>query len=131
MDVLLVDDHPIIHETLRAIVRSVRPGAQFHSQFDLAGALSQASRLKALALVLLDLGLPGCSGVDALVKFRKALPDARVVVISANEDEERVRAALKEGAVGYLPKTLRPNVMADALRTILDGGIYTPLAQQR
>ena len=130
MDVLLVDDHPIIHETLRAIVRSVRPGAQFHSQFDLAGALAEASRLKALALVLLDLGLPGCSGVDALVKFRKALPEARVVVISANEDQEWVRAALKEGAVGYLPKTLRPKVMADALRTILDGGVYTPpLAQ--
>ena len=126
MDVLLVDDHPIIHETLRAIVRSVRPGAQFHSQFDLAGALAEASRLKALALVLLDLGLPGCSGVDALVKFRKALPEARVVVISANEDQEWVRAALKEGAVGYLPKTLRPKVMADALRTILDGGVYTP-----
>jgi DNA-binding NarL/FixJ family response regulator len=64
--------------------------------------------------------------MDALVKFRKALPGARVVVISANEDQERVRAALKEGAVGYLPKTLRPKVMADALRTILDGGVYTP-----
>jgi DNA-binding NarL/FixJ family response regulator len=131
MDVLLVDDHPIIHETLRAIVRSVRPSAEFHSQYDLAGALSQASRLSALQLVLLDLGLPGCSGMDALVKFRKALPGARVVVISANEDEARVRAALKEGAVGYLPKTLRPKVMADALRTILDGGVYVPpLAQQ-
>ena len=43
MDVLLVDDHPIIHETLRAIVRSVRPSAEVHSQFDLAGGLSQAA----------------------------------------------------------------------------------------
>ena len=126
MDVLLVDDHPIIHETLRAIVRSVRPDAEFHSQFDLAGGLSQANRLSDLALVLLDLGLPGCSGIDALVRFRKALPGARVVVISANEEAERVRAAFDQGAVGYLPKTLRPKVMADALRTILDGGVYRP-----
>jgi DNA-binding NarL/FixJ family response regulator len=126
MDVLLVDDHPIIHETLRAIVRSVRPGAEFHSQFDLAGGLSEASRLNELQLVLLDLGLPGCSGVDALVRFRKALPDARVVVISANDDADRVGAALKEGAVGYLPKTLRPKIMADAIRVILDGGVYQP-----
>jgi DNA-binding NarL/FixJ family response regulator len=126
MDVLLVDDHPIIHETLRAIVRSVRPAAEFHSQFDLAGGLSQASRLNDLELVLLDLGLPGCSGVDALVRLRKALPDTRVVVISANEDSDRVRAALDAGAVGYLPKTMLPKVMADALRTILDGGVYTP-----
>jgi DNA-binding NarL/FixJ family response regulator len=126
MDVLLVDDHPIIHETLRAIVRSVRPNVEFHSQFDLAGGLSEANRLSDLGLVLLDLGLPGCSGIDALVRFRKAVPDVRVVVISANEEAERVRAAFDQGAVGYLPKTLRPKVMADALRTVLDGGVYRP-----
>ena len=67
MDVLLVDDHPVIHETLRAIVRSVRPEAEFHGQFDLASGLAQAKRLGALGLVLLDLGLPGCSGTEAVV----------------------------------------------------------------
>ena len=45
MDVLLVDDHPIVHETLRAIVRSVRPEVEFHGQFDLAAGLSHATRL--------------------------------------------------------------------------------------
>jgi len=126
MDVLLVDDHPIIHETLRAMVRSLRPGIDFHSQFDLDAGLSEAQRLDELELVLLDLGLPGCSGMDALVKFRKAVPKARVVVISADEDRERVREALSEGAASYVPKTLRPKAMVDALRTILDGGTYTP-----
>jgi len=126
MDVLLVDDHPIIHETLRAMVRSLRPGIEFHSQFDLDAGLSQARRLEALKLVLLDLGLPGCSGVDALVKFREVVPHARVVVISADADGERVREALSEGAASYVPKTLRPKAMVDALRTILDGGVYTP-----
>jgi DNA-binding NarL/FixJ family response regulator len=126
MNVLLVDDHPIIHETLRAMVRTLRPGIGFHSQFDLDAGLSEARRLDQLKLVLLDLGLPGCSGMDALVKFREAVPHARVVVISADEDGERVRAALNEGAIGYLPKTLRPKAMVDALRTILDGGVYTP-----
>ena len=126
MDVLLVDDHPIIHETLRAMLRSLRPSAEFHSQFDLESALSEARRLDELQLVLLDLGLPGCAGVEALVRFRKAVPHARVVVISADEDAERVRAALAEGAVSYLPKTLRPKAMVDALRAILDGGTYSP-----
>src|SRR3712207_2021804 len=118
MHVLLVDDHPLIHETLGAMVRLVRPGAEVHSQFDLAGGLSEASRLDELKLVVLDLGLPGCSGVDALVRFRSALPQARVVVISANDDAERVRTALDEGAVGYLPKTMRPKAMTEALRTL-------------
>ena len=128
MDVLLVDDHPIIHETLRAMVRSLRPTADFHSQFDLDAGLSEARRLERLEFVLLDLGLPGCSGMDALVRFRQAVPNARVVVISADEDHERVRAALSEGAASYVPKTLRPKAMVDALRTILDGGMYMPPA---
>jgi DNA-binding NarL/FixJ family response regulator len=126
MDVLLIDDHPIVHETLRAMLRSLRPGADVHSQFDLDAGLSEARRLAALQLVLLDLGLPGCSGVDSLVRFRSVVPNARVVVISADEDGEQVNAAIREGAAGYLPKTLRPKAMVDALRTILDGGVYTP-----
>jgi DNA-binding NarL/FixJ family response regulator len=126
MDVLLVDDHPIIHETLRAMVRSLRPAVEFHSQFDLDAGLAEARRLDELELVLLDLGLPGCSGLDALVQFRKAVPQARVAVISAEADGERVQAALNEGAISFLPKTLRPKAMVDALRTILDGGMYRP-----
>jgi DNA-binding NarL/FixJ family response regulator len=122
MDILLVDDHPLIHETLRAIVRSVRPEASFHSQFDLAGALQEAGRLKSLGLVLLDPGLPGCEGMDALARFRKQFPRIRVVVISADEEEKQVRTAFTAGAVGYLPKTLRPKAMADAIRVVLDGG---------
>lgn len=131
MDVLLVDDHPIIHETMRAIVRSVRSDAAFHGQFDLAGGLSQAGRLKQLGLVLVDLGLPGCSEMEALLKFREAFPDTPVAVISANEDAGRVNAALEAGAAGYLPKTLLPKAMASALRAILDGQVYSPLAEGR
>ena len=126
MDVLLVDDHPIIHETMRAIVRAVRSDAAFHGQFDLAGGLSQASRLEDLELVLVDLALPGCSGMEAFYSFRSAHPAARVAVISANEDSDKVRAALQAGAAGYLPKTLLPKAMAEALRVILNGGTYSP-----
>jgi DNA-binding NarL/FixJ family response regulator len=126
MDFLLVDDHPIIHETLAAVVRSLVPGAQVHSEADLAGALARARELKELALVLLDLGLPGCSGIEALLRLRKALPRVRIAIISATEDAASVRSALDAGAVGYMPKTSQPKVLADALRLILEGGIYIP-----
>lgn len=128
MDVLLVDDHPIIHETVRAIVRSVRSDASFHGQFDLAAGLSQAGKLDDLELVLLDLALPGCSGMEAFFRFRTAHPHTRVAVISATEDADKVRAALEAGAAGYLPKTLLPRTMADAIRVILGGGVYSPLS---
>lgn len=126
MDVLLVDDHPILHETLGAVIRSIAPQAHFHSEVDLGGAVTKARQLKDLELVLLDLGLPGCTGIEALVRFRAVLPRARVIVISATEDSASVRAAIDAGAVGYLPKTSDPKVMADALRLVLDGGFYVP-----
>ena len=126
MDFLLVDDHPMIHETLAAVVRSLVPQARIHAENDLAGALARARELKDLRLVLLDLGLPGCAGIDALLRMRKALPRARVVIISASEDAQSVRGALAAGAAGYVPKTSQPRVLAEALRLVLDGGTYTP-----
>lgn len=126
MHVLLVDDHPIIHQTLGAVVRSVLPQAEFHAEADLAGGLARARQLKDLELVLLDLGLPGCTGLEALIRFRKTLPRARIAIISATEDPTSVRAALDAGAVGYLPKTSSPEVLADALRLMANGGTYIP-----
>jgi len=126
MDVLLVDDHPILHETLRAVVTAVAPEAQFHGETSLGGGISRARQLKDLQLVLLDLLLPGCTGIEALVQFLKVLPRARIVVISATEDSDSVRAALDAGAVGYLPKTSNPKIIAEALRGVLEGGSYVP-----
>jgi DNA-binding NarL/FixJ family response regulator len=126
MDVLLIDDHPILHETLGVVVRSLVGDVQIHSEMDLGGAITKARQLKDLQLVLLDLGLPGFSGIEALVRFRKAFPRARILIISATEDSDSVRAALDAGAVGYLPKTSTPKVLSDAIRLVLDGGFYVP-----
>jgi DNA-binding NarL/FixJ family response regulator len=126
MDVLLIDDHPILHETMRAVVAAVAPQAQFHGETDLGGGISAARQMKDLQLVLLDLMLPGCSGIDALVQFLNVLPRSRVVVVSATEDSQSVRAALDAGAVGYLPKTSPPRTIAEALRAVLEGGTYVP-----
>lgn len=77
--------------------------------------------------MLVDLSLPGCSDMDAFLKFRIALPDTRVAVISATEDRDKVLAALQAGAAGYLPKTLLPKQMASAIGLMLDGGVYSPI----
>jgi DNA-binding NarL/FixJ family response regulator len=77
-------------------------------------------------LVLLDLGLPGCGGIDSLLRFRKAYPDARVVVVSAESGEGSIRRALAAGAMGYIPKTSGPKVVVSALRLVAEGGRYIP-----
>lgn len=126
MDVLLVDDHPILHLTVGAVVRAVSPEAAFHAEADLAAGVARALALDDLALVLLDLGLPGCTGIQALERFRDAVPSARIAVISGTEDAGTVRAALDAGASGYLPKTSTAKVMISAVQVMLGGGTYIP-----
>ena len=126
MRVLLVDDHPMIQEILGAVVRGVFPEARL----DVASCLEQAIELAASGelpdLVLLDLGLPGCTGIEALKIFRKSYPNARTVVVSANEDRGSVLGSLEAGAAGYVPKTHAPPLIAAALRVVAEGGTYVP-----
>lgn len=126
MDVLIVDDHPVILETLGAVVRKAIPNAKVHAELDLDAALERAGRLARLELALLDLGLPGCSGIEALVRFRQAFPKVRVVVVSAMEDPVTMEAALAAGAAWYLPKTAKPYAMVAAIQSAAVGDTYKP-----
>jgi DNA-binding NarL/FixJ family response regulator len=77
-------------------------------------------------MVLLDLGLPGCGGIESLLRFRKAFPEPRVVVVSAENDQAMIRGALAAGAMGYIPKTSGPTIVVSALRLVAEGGRYIP-----
>jgi DNA-binding NarL/FixJ family response regulator len=125
-EILVVDDHPLVHEILPHAVRKAFGEVQVHAATDLNAALERAAQCKQLQLVLLDLTLPGCSGIDALVKFRDKYPQAKIVVFSATEDPQSIQAAFATGAVGYIPKTSRPDLMVAALRVVAAGGKYVP-----
>lgn len=77
-------------------------------------------------MVMLDLGLPDCKGVETLVQFRHAQPQVRVVVFTSIEETSEVVGALDAGAAGFLPKTSTLPVIAAALRLVAAGGIYVP-----
>lgn len=126
MDVLVVDDHPILHQTLGNAVHAVLPTANISAAYDLQSALELGRQLSEDALVLLDLGLPDCSGIEVLHRFRRAFPAMRITVVSATEVGVLVNAALKAGAVGYIPKTSMPEVIVAALRVVVAGGTYIP-----
>ena len=126
MDVLIVDDHPIVHQTLGIAVGAVLPEARQHVAFNLTEALEIAEGLAKDSLVLLDLGLPEGSGMDVLRRFRSAYPQMIVVIVSATESSVLVAAALKAGAAGYIPKTTSPNLIVAALKVIVAGGTYIP-----
>jgi DNA-binding NarL/FixJ family response regulator len=126
MDVLLVDDHPTVLETLGAVTRRAFNDVHIRTASTLSEALQQARDAERLDLVLLDLGLPGCSGIDSLLRFRTEFPSIRVLVVSAEEDPQRVTAALEAGAAGYVPKRFTPAAIAAAIRLVAEGGTYIP-----
>ena len=77
-------------------------------------------------LVLLDLNLPGLSGIPALKVWRRRYPGIPVVVLSAATDQQTVLAAIGAGAAGFIPKSSSNEVMLNALRLVLAGGRYLP-----
>jgi DNA-binding NarL/FixJ family response regulator len=124
--VLVVDDHPMVAMLLAEQARAAFSGAHVEATGSLAEAVECARAMGGVEACLLDLGLPGCKGIEALTRFRAAFPEARVVVVSAFEERAVVLAALDEGAVGYIPKTSKPGVVANALRLVAEGGTYVP-----
>lgn len=126
MDILIIDDHPIIHEVLGAIARNAFPEARLHFAMDLNEAYAHSRGAQGLDVVILDLGLPNCTGIEALSRFRTIHPDVPILVVSACDDRETVMKAMRSGAAGYVPKSAKPQVIAGALRVVAAGQIYVP-----
>jgi DNA-binding NarL/FixJ family response regulator len=130
MEVLLVDDQALTIQVFAASVRKTFSGARVHTAVDLPEALQIASG-RPLDLVLLDLALPTCSGIDALQRFLRAFPAVPVLIVSASEDKERIQACLDAGARGYITKTSAVLGLAAAMKKVVAGGRYVPPQAQR
>jgi len=126
MRALVIDDHPLIHEILPAVLRKALGEVSVATEATLEAGLMRAAGSVPPDLVLLDLGLPGCEGIDALTRFRLEFPELPVVVLSATIDRESILGALDSGASGYIPKTSKPEVMIAALKLVAAGGVYVP-----
>jgi two-component system, NarL family, nitrate/nitrite response regulator NarL len=117
--VLIVDDHPLTRDALAALLTQ-------HG-FDVVGHAAdgeeavQAARRLQPELVLLDLSMPGVSGIDALPRLREAAAGAEVVVLTASGTEENLLAAIRGGAAGYLLKTEPPERLVEFLHAAVHG----------
>ncbi len=126
MDVLIIDGHPLVHEVLGGLVRAAFGAVTLRTARDLEGAAGAIRNPRKLDLVLLDLALPGCVGIEALTQLRGLCPTVPVLVVSADDSRGTILAAFRAGAIGYLPKTLTPKVMGAAINLIKAGGFYVP-----
>jgi DNA-binding NarL/FixJ family response regulator len=127
MKILVVDDHVLIREALRGMLRELKGEATTILDASAAAdALRQIEREGDFDLVLLDLNLPDRDGLDVLRDIAARWPTLPVVVLSAFQDRERVARALGLGAVGFIPKSARREVMCSAFNLVFAGGVYVP-----
>jgi len=126
MRALVIDDHPLIQEIMPAVLAKALGDVAVATESTLEAGIARAARDEIPQLVVLDLGLPGCQGLEALARFRSRFPDVPLVVLSGTTDRASIVAALEAGAVGYIPKTSKPDVMIAALKVVAAGGTYVP-----
>jgi len=130
MRILVADDHPLFRDALKLAVCRVSPDCELVEACNVEEALQHLEKTPNLSLVLLDLKMPDCAGVEGLVAIRARFPLAPVAIVSACEDRQQIRKALALGASGYIPKSASMDVLAAALEAILNGEIWTPLGDE-
>ena len=118
--VLIVDDHPVLREGLRDFL-------QVHDDLEVVGSASdgaEAGRMAAVArpdVVLMDLRMPGADGVEGTKAVLRAVPTARVMVLTALSDVDHIIRALESGAVGYVLKDAPAQDVVDGVRAAMAG----------
>jgi DNA-binding NarL/FixJ family response regulator len=125
-EILVVDDHPLVREGLRHVLIQLCEPLAFLEAANAREALTAASEHSDIDLALLDLNLPDMDGFRALATLREGFPAVPVVVLSAYNDRETVLKAIDAGAMGFIGKSSGSQVMVNALRLVLSGGVYLP-----
>jgi two-component system, NarL family, invasion response regulator UvrY len=121
MKILIVDDHPIVRSGLRRLLAGAAEEIQEAATGQSAISIFREFRP---ALTILDLNLPGISGLEVIERLKVVDPKARILVLSMHDDPMHVRRALQAGAAGYVTKNARPDEIIEAVRRVANGGTY-------
>jgi DNA-binding NarL/FixJ family response regulator len=126
MKILLVDDHVLFREGIALLLRNLVAG----DSLDQAGTCEEAVELvgqdPSIELVLMDINLPGTSGINAIALIREEFPLIPVVGLSSSDDKQTILDAIDAGAMGFIPKSSSSAVLFAALQLVLSKGIYIP-----
>lgn len=123
--VWIVEDHDILRKNLQRLcapVRNLRCTQAFANAESMLLILRDTPPAERPRVLLMDVGLPGRSGLDALEDVLAIAPDCRVVILTVFEDERKISTAISRGACGYLVKTARPEEIVEAIHDAARGG---------
>lgn len=121
--VLLVDNHPLVLEGLKALLDT-------YSHLDVVGTAIQAStgldeaRRTSPHVVLMDINMPQMNGIEAIDLFKAAVPESRILMLSMHENREYISASVMRGASGYILKDVPTEEIVAAIETVACGGTY-------
>jgi NarL family two-component system response regulator LiaR len=122
---LIADDHPMMREALRTALAE-------ETDLEVVGEASNGIEALKLAqecnpdVILMDLLMPGMDGLEAIGRIIEVNPEARILVVTSLEDEDKIVATVQAGALGYFPKTAPRSYLLEAIRKIADGVPYLP-----
>jgi DNA-binding NarL/FixJ family response regulator len=126
LKVLMADDHPLFRGALRAALTGLDQNAEIIECGDFDAARKALIEHADADIVLLDLAMPGVSGLSGLVTVRAISPTVPVAIVSATEDVATIRRALDLGASGYISKSSTMEQIRKSISAILDGEVVVP-----
>lgn len=124
--VLLIDDHALFRAGLRMLLATINPATHTFEASTVAEALLLTAQHSDFQLCLLDLSLKNENGLSGVQRIKDAAPAMAIVVVSGAEDSDTIRACLDAGAMSFIPKSVEPEVLTQALRHVLSGTTYLP-----
>jgi two-component system response regulator NreC len=120
---LLVDDHQIVRAGLRMLFMA-EDDLEIVGEADTAEEALNAIRELKPDVVLMDVAMPGMSGIEATRRIKEANPDIAVLALTMHEDEQYFFEMLNAGASGYMPKRAAPDDLVSAIRVVSQGNVY-------
>lgn len=125
---LIVEDHPLFSEALESALQMEAPGAEVLQATSIDGALGLLSTTAAVDLILLDLRMPGTTGLSGIIRVRKAFPRIPVIVVSGYQDPQIIGSVLSLGVSGYILKSSSKQELAQSIGEVLRGAVCLPQA---
>ncbi|MBT8080481.1 MAG: response regulator transcription factor [Gammaproteobacteria bacterium] len=119
----LVDDHQLVRDGLKALLSAV-------SDFEVVGEASDGRQAVELArktdvdVIILDIAMSGLNGLEAAKRITANDSDARIIILSMHDNEEYIVRAVQNGVRGYLVKSAVPDELENAIRVVVNGGVY-------
>lgn len=122
--ILIIDDQQLFIDSLVYVINTLSEHVEINQANNIHKAIDQLTGCDSYDLVMLDLNMPGMDSLALLHHIEMNELFVPVVIISAEQDAERIQQAMELGALGFIPKSYNAEQMKSALRSVLEGNIY-------